>query len=244
MLKISYLTVDYQISFYTGPNILLWKFKYAEVPPNQSDKVEYFLILLQVAKCDYRRFGPSGTIETLDTICVLPINVINEKIYIVLWFWLIFVAVVSAFYNIFLVLVALCPYIRVAILKSRFFVPVKHEDIVSAIQRENMSWLQELGDWLVLDMVFWNLDKWTNREILRHINRDWKKTPSKTFLKPWKESGRSSRTCSETGPFAAREERKKERSSCSNHELSESNQLPDMLFRVTSVWKLRATTNF
>ena len=43
----------------------------------------------KVAKCTFERFGPSGTIEVFDGLCVLPINIINEKIYIFLWFWFI-----------------------------------------------------------------------------------------------------------------------------------------------------------
>merc|ERR1711884_112479 len=46
-------------------------------------------IFPKVAKCTFERFGPSGTIEVFDGLCVLPINIINEKIYIFLWFWFI-----------------------------------------------------------------------------------------------------------------------------------------------------------
>ena len=67
----------------------------------------------------------------------------------------------------------MCPFIRVDILKSRLFAPVTRRVIVSAISSEKMSWLQELGDWLVLDMVFWNLDSTTNSEILKYITGDW-----------------------------------------------------------------------
>ena len=132
-----------------------------------------FLKQIQVSKCDFHRYGPSGTIEYYDVLCILPINVINEKIYIILWFWLIFLAAVSTAYIAFLLFVAMCPFIRVDILKSRLFAPVTRRVIVSAISSEKTSWLQELGDWLVLDMVFWNLDSTTNSEILKYITGDW-----------------------------------------------------------------------
>ncbi len=41
----------------------------------------------RVTKCTFRKFGPSGTIQRHDAQCVLPINIINEKIYVFLWFW-------------------------------------------------------------------------------------------------------------------------------------------------------------
>ena len=36
------------------------------------------------------KYGPSGTIENKDGLCVLPLNIINEKIYVFLWFWFVF----------------------------------------------------------------------------------------------------------------------------------------------------------
>ena len=41
----------------------------------------------KVTKCSFHKYGPSGTIEIRDGLCVLPLNIINEKIYILLWFW-------------------------------------------------------------------------------------------------------------------------------------------------------------
>ena len=54
--------------------------------------------LLQVTKCTFHKFGPSGTVQKFDGLCVLPLNIINEKIYVFLWFWFIFLAVVSGIF--------------------------------------------------------------------------------------------------------------------------------------------------
>ena len=43
----------------------------------------------KVTKCTFHKYGPSGTIEIRDGLCVLPLNILNEKIYILLWFWLV-----------------------------------------------------------------------------------------------------------------------------------------------------------
>ena len=43
----------------------------------------------RVTKCSFFKYGPSGTVQTHDAICVLPVNIVNEKLYIFLWFWLV-----------------------------------------------------------------------------------------------------------------------------------------------------------
>ena len=53
-------------------------------------------IFPRVAKCTFMKFGPSGTLQRHDAQCVLPINIINEKIYVFLWFWFCFLALISA----------------------------------------------------------------------------------------------------------------------------------------------------
>ena len=39
----------------------------------------------KVTKCTFFKYGPSGTVEKKDGLCVLPLNIINEKIYIFIW---------------------------------------------------------------------------------------------------------------------------------------------------------------
>merc|ERR1712140_54091 len=55
----------------------------------------------KVTKCTFHKYGPSGTVEKKDGLCTLPVNIINEKLFIFIWFWLIFVAVCSGLYLIF-----------------------------------------------------------------------------------------------------------------------------------------------
>ena len=44
----------------------------------------------------FHKYGPSGTIQEVDGLCILSLNIINEKIYIMLWFWFVFLSTVSA----------------------------------------------------------------------------------------------------------------------------------------------------
>ena len=50
----------------------------------------------KVTKCSFQKYGPSGTMEKFDGLCILPLNIINEKIYVLLWFWFVFLITISA----------------------------------------------------------------------------------------------------------------------------------------------------
>ena len=40
-----------------------------------------------VLQCTFHKFGTSGEVEKHDALCLLPLNIVNEKVYIFLWFW-------------------------------------------------------------------------------------------------------------------------------------------------------------
>jgi len=50
-------------------------------------------IFPRLTKCTFNSVGTSGTKENWDGLCVLPINIINEKIYIAIWFWFLFLII-------------------------------------------------------------------------------------------------------------------------------------------------------
>merc|ERR1711902_481855 len=41
----------------------------------------------KIGKCTINTYGVSGTIQTDDRFCVLPLNNFNGKFYFFLWFW-------------------------------------------------------------------------------------------------------------------------------------------------------------
>ena len=52
-------------------------------------------IFPKMTKCTFNRYGGSGTIQNHDAFCVLGMNIINEKIYIFLWFWFLILAAIT-----------------------------------------------------------------------------------------------------------------------------------------------------
>ena len=79
--------------------------------------INLWIFFLQVTKCTFHKFGPSGTVMKFDGICVLPLNIINEKIYVFLWFWFVFLAIVTKIQLVYRLLVIMLPGLRATLLK-------------------------------------------------------------------------------------------------------------------------------
>lgn len=62
---------------------------------NLIDSYLVLFLCYQVTKCIFHKYGPSGSIQQHDALCVMALNIIHEKIYAVLWFWLLFLFIVS-----------------------------------------------------------------------------------------------------------------------------------------------------
>ena len=65
----------------------------SEDPENRVDPMSR--VFPRMTKCTFEKYGGSGTIQNFDALCVLGMNIINEKIFIFLWFWYIMLAVVT-----------------------------------------------------------------------------------------------------------------------------------------------------
>lgn len=96
----------------------------------ESFAKESSILFPSQAKCDYFNFGSSGTIQRIDALCILPQNVVNEKIFVFLYFWMLFLLLFS-FIHIICVLVKVIYQCR----KERDF----GYYLVQAIIKKNLS---------------------------------------------------------------------------------------------------------
>lgn len=88
---------------------------------NQEDRNDPMIeVFPRVTKCLFHKYGPSGTPQRHDALCILALNILNEKIYIFLWFWFIVLAVMSGFALLYSMAVVLLPSTRETILTKRF----------------------------------------------------------------------------------------------------------------------------
>lgn len=54
-------------------------------PENRVDPMSR--VFPWMTKCIFHKYGGSGTIQRFDALCVLGMNIINEKIFLLLWAW-------------------------------------------------------------------------------------------------------------------------------------------------------------
>ena len=63
---------------------------------DQEDRVDPMIYVFpRMTKCTFYKYGVSGEVERHDAVCILPLNVVNEKIYVFLWFWFLFLGLLS-----------------------------------------------------------------------------------------------------------------------------------------------------
>lgn len=53
-------------------------------------------IFPKMTKCNFYKYGQSGSIQRHDALCVMALNVVHEKIYVFLWFWFVVMLFVTA----------------------------------------------------------------------------------------------------------------------------------------------------
>ncbi|XP_021000020.1 innexin shaking-B [Parasteatoda tepidariorum] len=119
-------------------------------------------IFPRVTKCRFMKYGPSGNIEKYDALCVMPLNIINEKIYIFLWFWFVVLAILSGFVLIFHMVLFACPPVRVYVLSMRF--RFAHMENLHMLVRKG-----SFGDWFLIYMLGQNVDSMIFKEIVVEV---------------------------------------------------------------------------
>ncbi|XP_072762647.1 innexin inx3 [Anoplolepis gracilipes] len=132
---------------------------------NQEQRSDPMIeVFPRVTKCTFHKFGASGSIQKLDALCILALNILNEKIYILLWFWFIILAVMSGLAMLYSMAIVLMPSTRETILKRRF--KFGSSATVSALIRKT-----QVGDFLMLHLLAQNMSLTMFNEVLDEFCR-------------------------------------------------------------------------
>jgi len=116
-----------------------------------------------VTKFIFHTYDPSGTIQQHDAFCVLVLNILNEKIYIFSWFWLIILAIFFTIALLYSFAVVSLKRIRVIILIRPFRYGVSNG--MAALANKI-----QIGDFLLLCLIAQNSNVICSWELLEDLS--------------------------------------------------------------------------
>ncbi|XP_055380047.1 innexin inx7 [Condylostylus longicornis] len=124
------------------------------------------IIFPKVTKCSFYKYGPSGGIQLHDALCILALNVINEKIYTFLWFWFLFLSILSFLsivWRIFTLFMHKNPAFNQFVFSYASPGRLNQDDIEIVTKRINFS------NWMFLYYLACNLSGHIFRDVLNHL---------------------------------------------------------------------------
>lgn len=130
---------------------------------NQENRTDPMVAVFpRMTKCTFHKYGASGSLQKHDALCVLALNILNEKIYIFLWFWLIVLAVMSGIVLLYSSALVVLPSVRELVLKWHF--RVRSDAGVSILTRKT-----QIGDFLLLHLLSQNMNMMVYGEVLNEL---------------------------------------------------------------------------
>lgn len=119
----------------------------------------------KLTKCFLRSYGPSGSLQARDRLCVLPLNIVNEKIFVILWFWLIILAFVSTLAVLFRVLVLSLRPLRSLMIAGQLRY-VKKSTVSRIVKRFGY------GDWFILYLLGKNMNPIIYKDLIVELSKE------------------------------------------------------------------------
>ncbi|XP_076661225.1 innexin 7 [Halictus rubicundus] len=128
------------------------------------------VVFPKVTKCRFYKYGPSGTVQDIDALCVMALNIINEKIYMFLWYWFIILSVITGLGLVWRILTMLL-HARSTLFNKYVFAfacPGKYNPWgMLTVTHE-----YHFGDWLFLYYIAKNLDNYVFKDLLQQLAED------------------------------------------------------------------------
>merc|ERR1712224_851526 len=86
-------------------------------------------------------------------LCVLPLNIINEKIFIFVWFWMILLAVVTGMFVVYRFVTLIGSKMRTNLIVWHGGRTTKSSDVEAILEPQSLNWFEQIGDWLLLHFI-------------------------------------------------------------------------------------------
>ncbi len=121
------------------------------------------MALPKLGSCTVTRSTGNGNYQNYETLCIIPLNVINEKIYLCLWFWLCFVSLTAGLHLVITVLLVFLSYPRVLFLRWRS--PYSSKRVITVL-----TYYASFSDWFVINLILKNIvDEKQRSRFLYHL---------------------------------------------------------------------------
>ena len=133
------------------------------------------LMFPRITKCTFYDYGSSGDIQRKNALCLLPMNVLNEKIYLGLWVWYLVLFVLLLVVITYRMLLLFSVQWRAHCLRSRC--PLSNENDLLCICK-----LGDIGDWFFWYMLAANLEPLMMAEITSEMAHRLTKTRHQTHF--------------------------------------------------------------
>ena len=152
------------LSYYSFIIFIIYYFQVIEYSnKDQEERVDPMIkIFPRMTKCIFNKFGPSGNIENHDAFCLLPLNILNEKIFILQWFWFIILALLLGCLVLYRLLLLLVPSLRPRVMHQ-------HNRAVPFEVLESFSNKTSVGDWWILYVLSKNIDPLIYKDIMGRL---------------------------------------------------------------------------
>lgn len=139
-----------------------WRVMHMSDQPQDQRFDPMVYVFPRVTKCIFHKFGASGSIQKHDSLCILPLNIVNEKTYIFIWFWFIILAIMLVGLMIYRSMIIFMPSIRIRLLNTiNRMIP---REAAQAIAQKT-----DLGDWWIIYMVGGNLDPQIFKDVVAEL---------------------------------------------------------------------------
>jgi len=146
--------LEYRFLFY---GFRVWTYYSIPHEEMQTRQNPMCYVFPRIVSCDYHRFGTGGKQENLNAICILALNIINDKVFLVLWWWFILLIFLGFLRLLFRLIQINSVRLRYSMLNLRMHRYFKRSENVKKVR--TYIELCSRGDWFVLYQLSKNLNR-------------------------------------------------------------------------------------
>lgn len=120
-------------------------------------------IFPMAVKGTYESYDLLGSLQKFDALCLLPLNILNQKLFIIVWVWYIVQLILSISDLFYWFIVSYSEYVRISILYQKSMKSVSRELLLYASHRAH------LGQFFVLNQIAKNIKPITFVELIFNL---------------------------------------------------------------------------